>query len=260
MAIISVITVVKDHQEGLQLTHSSLLRQFYPDWEMIIVVGRSSDRTLRTAKEIEGSDKRVLVIEQSGSGIYEAMNEGLAVASGEFIWFMNAGDKFATESAIDHALTLIFNSRAGVVIGGYQVENGIQGASYTYSSRELSALRFAFNRRGGCHQAMLFRTEVVKELGGFNPHYSLAGDFDLVIKVIRSTSAYRASEIYAAIEPGGRADQGIFLVHKQKHEIRRKLFGGPVVFFASVIWTALVWVKMFVRWFVRKIPNSGLDK
>ena len=260
MPIVSVITVVKDHQEGLQLTHSSLLRQINPHWEMIIVVGHSSDRTLRTAKEIEGSDKRVLVIEQSGSGIYEAMNEGLAAASGEFIWFMNAGDKFATEYVMDHALTLIFNSRAGVVIGGYRVENGIQAASYTYSPRELSALRFAFNRRGGCHQAMLFRTDVVKELGGFNPHYSLAGDFDLVIKVIRSTSAYRASEIYAAIEPGGRADKGIFLVHKQKHEIRRNSFGGPVVFAASISWTALVWVKMFIRWIVRKISNISFSK
>jgi len=244
---ISVITVVKDHSEGLKLTHASLEHQSYPDWEQIIVVGSSIDRTLFTAKKIKSSDKRIVVIEQNGSGIYEAMNEGLQLASGEYIWFMNAGDNFASEDVLAHSVSLMHKSGAGVVIGGYKIETRKQNRQYVFPSRDISDLRFAFNRRAGCHQAMIFRSDTIKDLGGFNTNYTLAGDFDLVIRVIQSTSAIRTSEIYASIEPRGRADQGILLVHKQKHQIRRILLGGPFIFCGSLFWTALVWAKMFLR-------------
>jgi putative colanic acid biosynthesis glycosyltransferase len=248
VARISVITIVKDHSEGLELTHASLAHQSYPDWEMIIVVGPSIDGTLSIAKEKKGRDKRIFVIEQNGSGIYEAMNEGLQLASGEYIWFMNAGDIFSSEEVLAHSANLMHKSGAGVVIGGYKIETQKQNRQYVFPSRDISDLRFAFNRRAGCHQAMIFRSDTIKDLGGFNTNYTLAADFDLVIRVIQSTSAIRTSEIYTSIEPGGRADQGILLVHKQKHQIRRILLGGPFILCGSLFWTALVWGKMFLRW------------
>ena len=94
---------------------------------------------------------------------------------------------------------------------------------------------------------MIFHTQVLKSIGGFNTAYSLASDFDLVLKVIKKAGARRVSEIYAAIEPGGRADQGIFLVHKEKHLIRRNLLGGPAILAASLLWTGLARTKIISR-------------
>ena len=247
MASVSVITIVKNHAAGLEATHQSLLEQSYIDWEMVIVTGASHDATLAVAKEMQRVDSRVLLIEQIGSGIYEAMNEGLASASGKFTWFMNAGDKFASESALAHAVSHISQNRVGIVVGGYRIESSSQNKTYSYPPRKITGFSFAFNRRGGCHQAMIFRTNILKELGGFNTSYSLAADFDLVLKVIKKSKASRVSEVYASIEPGGRADQGIFLVHNQKHQIRKNLLGGPVVFLASFLWTALARLKIILR-------------
>ena len=247
MASVSVITIAKNHAAGLVATHQSLLEQSFTDWEMVIVIGESIDATLAVAKDLQRIESRILLIEQGGSGIYEAMNEGLATASGEFTWFMNAGDRFASTSTLAHAVGHISQNNVGAVIGGYRIESSSQNKTYSYPPRNITGLSFAFNRRGGCHQAVIFRTNILKDLGGFNTSYSLAADFDLILKVIQKSKASRVSEIYALVEPGGRADQGIFLVHNQKHQIRRNLLGGPVVYVASFLWTALARMKIIFR-------------
>lgn len=252
MVKVSIITVVKDHASGLRETHESLLEQTLIDWEMLIVVGVSQDDTFSVARELRDKDSRIHVIEQQGTGIYGAMNEGLDSIIGEFTWFMNAGDKFTTPLVLAHAVDEISQGDTGMLVGGYQIDKGSADQVYGYPSINLTSLRFAFNRRGGCHQAMIFRTQTLKQFGGFNTSYSLAGDFDLVLKVIKKAGARRVSEIYAAIEPGGRADQGIFQVHQQKHQIRRNLLGGPFIFIASLLWTALARVKIIMRRVFRK--------
>jgi hypothetical protein len=94
---------------------------------------------------------------------------------------------------------------------------------------------------------MIFRTKLLKEFGGFNTLYSLAADFELVLKIIKKSKAVRVSQVFALIEPGGRADQGIFLVHTQKHRIRKNVLGGPVTSTFSVFWTGLARLKIMMR-------------
>ena len=85
MALVSIITIVKDHALGLRETYSSLAEQKYNDWEMLIVVGASKDSTLQIAKEIASNDSRIKVIEQAGLGIYGAMNEGIQNTGGAIL-------------------------------------------------------------------------------------------------------------------------------------------------------------------------------
>ena len=259
MARVSVITIVKNHVAGLAATHKSLLEQSFYDWEMIIVIGVSSDATVVLAKDLQRMDARILVLEQKNSGIYEAMNEGLASASGEFTWFMNAGDRFASTSTLASAVERISQNNEGAIVGGYRIEGSSQNKTYSYSTRDINSLRFAFNRRGGCHQAMIFRTKFLKELGGFDTSYSLAADFDLVLRVIQNYKASRNSEIYASIEPGGRADREIFLVHNQKHLIRKNLLNGRILVLASFLWTALARIKITLRRIIRCLVRRKLQ-
>jgi glycosyltransferase involved in cell wall biosynthesis len=252
MPAVSVITVVKDHLSGLKDTYASLLEQDFTDWQMIIIVGQSKDGTLIMARELALKDSRVKVEEQVTIGIYGAMNEGIGLANSEFSWFMNAGDKFATPSSMNQGLAQIIGGSLGVVVGGYQLEIENIVKTYQFSSRKLTPLNFAFNRRGGCHQAMIFRTKKLVELGGYDTSYTLASDFDLVLKVIMNSGGKRVPDVLAKIEPGGRSDQGIHLVHKEKHAIRNNLLGGSNVLIGSFVWTFLVRVKMTLRRLLNK--------
>lgn len=248
MALVSIITIVKDHALGLRETVSSVAEQEHNDWEMLIVVGASKDSTLQTAREIATKDFRIKVIEQSGLGIYGAMNEGIQNAVGEFSWFMNAGDKFTDARVLAAAVDEITRAKVGLVIGGYRIDGGNKKQVYSYPKKEITALDFAFQRRDGRHQAMIFRTENLRQIGKYDLAYPFASDFDLVIKVIKLTRATRVPEIYATIEPGGVADQNIFSVHREKHQIRKAVFRGNLSVIAlSWAWTIAARMKITLR-------------
>jgi cellulose synthase/poly-beta-1,6-N-acetylglucosamine synthase-like glycosyltransferase len=241
---------------GLSNTFESLLEQVFQDWELYIVTGPSTDSTLELAKQLALRDSRVKVIAESGHGIYPAMNEGLNNSSGELCWFMNAGDRFDNINVLQRATLEFSNQTFGLVIGGHRVVSKNDSRIYSHSTRGVSEIEFAFNRRGGCHQAIMFRTQILKDIGGFDTQYSLASDFDLVLRAIRISGASRVSEIFALIEPGGVADQSIFSVLVQKHLIRRKHFTSRAITFLSLTWTTLACSKHLVRRFfcLLKLP------
>lgn len=252
MALVSIVTIVKDHAAGLQETFRSLAGQDYADWEMLIVVGKSSDSTFDIAQSYTASDPRIKTIEQSGLGIFQAMNQGIENAKGEFIWFMNAGDRFADSQILRLSVEEISKTEVGVVVGGYRIGSPVGGKTYANSRKGISDLAFAFSRRGGCHQAMIFRTSIVRELGGYSADYSLNSDFDLVLKIIKTSGALRVPLIFAEVEAGGTADQNIFKVHSEKHQIRRVYFGvvNPVILL-SWAWTVAARSKITLRRIVR---------
>jgi glycosyltransferase involved in cell wall biosynthesis len=246
VAVISIITIAKDHALGLAVTHKSVLEQDFKEWEMVIIVGASSDDSLTYALELQLHDPRIKVVEQGGLGIYQAMNEGLSIASADIVWFMNAGDRFANSKIVTLAIVELVKSQAAMVIGGYQVDHGFGNQMYCYSYTRITPFKFAFNRRGGCHQAMIFDKSALAKVGGFNTRYSLASDFDLALKIVKSEKVIRVPEIYALIEPGGRAAQGINHVYKQKHEIRKELLPGRHIELFSLLWTSLAKIKRYL--------------
>jgi len=250
VVLVSIVTVVKDDADGLLFTHSSLVRQTFKEWEMIIVVGASKDSTLSAAKELQSEDRRISALEERGRSIYGAMNEGLDVAKGEFVWFMNAGDCFAGPDVLTNAFKEISTRSVGVVVGGYGIIGEEKEKRFLYSSRALNSIAFAFNRHGGCHQAMIIRTESLRNSGCFDTAYSLASDFAAMLEVIETSGGQRAREIYALIEPGGLADQGITTVHREKHLIRKKVFRNPFITMASLFWTMGAQSKIKFRLFL----------
>lgn len=258
MISVDIITVVKDDASGLIATYSSLIEQTFPEWELLIVVGSSKDSTLSIATELQAQDRRIRVLEEKGQSIYGAMNEGLEIANGEFAWFMNAGDRFAGPDVLAKAVNEITDSGVGVVVGGYGVVGSLKEKNYRYPSKTLSQIAFAFNRRGGCHQAMIFRTKALRDIGCFDESYSLTSDFKAVLDVIRTAGARRVNEVYALVEPGGLADQGIFTVHRQKHQIRRRVFRNPIVTAASVLWTWAAQSKIRLRTHFRNDVRSNV--
>ena len=257
MTLVSIVTVVKDDADGLVATHSSLKEQSFQEWEMIIVVGVSKDSTLSTAMGLQAQDQRVRVLEEKGRSIYGAMNEGLEVAKGEFVWFMNAGDRFVESVVLANAVKEMRTSKVGVVVGGYEVNGITREKIYQYSNKTLTPITFAFNRHGGCHQAMIFRTNSLRKAGCFDTSYLLASDFGAVLEVMKTAGARRVNEVYALIEPGGLADQGIFMVHLEKHRIRKKTFQSPIITIVSILWTWAAQSKIKLRTYLESRARSS---
>lgn len=105
---LSVITVVFNGMAAIERTINSVLSQDHPQLEYIIVDGGSTDGTLDVIWQYE--DRLDRFVSEPDEGIYDAMNKGIGLASGEFILFMNCGDEFASSDALSSAMS---NARPG---------------------------------------------------------------------------------------------------------------------------------------------------
>jgi glycosyltransferase involved in cell wall biosynthesis len=235
---ITVITVVKNHAIGLLKTIESLKSQTFTGWKSVIVVGSSADLTLENALELAQNDNRIAVLVQENSGIYEAMNMGILESQSTFLWFMNSGDTFIDSNALKHGLEIISKLEVGFVVGGYKVIG--QPKIYKQNNSKLTALGFAFTRRGGCHQAMIFRRTSVIECGLFSTKFRLAADYEMCLKILKSSGAVKSFEVFAQMEPNGRTDNSLVEMHREKLAIRNQ-------FFVDILWLrpfSLIWMYL----------------
>lgn len=99
---ISIITVTYNAASFLEETILSVINQTYPNIEYIIIDGGSKDRTIDIIKKYE--DKITYWISESDRGIYDAMNKGISMATGEWVNFMNAGDIFSSDAVLETVL------------------------------------------------------------------------------------------------------------------------------------------------------------
>ena len=236
LSLVTVVTVVKDDSAGLARTFLSLSQQTHMNWVMVIVVGESSDGTIELARELVATDTRVKYVRQNDLGIYQAMNLGIKHLVGDFSWFMNSGDIFANKAVLRNAVAEISKTKCSILIGGYQISSETHSTAYVYKAQKITTLRYAFSLRMS-HQAMIFRNSSLLELGPYNTRYTLASDFDLVLRITGKYPVRRIDELWGIVEPGGAADQGIDKVHLEKMIIREEFFRSKAVNVLSLIWT-----------------------
>ena len=96
---LSVITIVYNNVKHIERTIFSVVNQTYPNIEYIVVDGKSTDGTLQI---IERYKTRIAkIISEKDEGIYDAMNKGLAAATGDYVIFMNSGDEFYKTDTVE---------------------------------------------------------------------------------------------------------------------------------------------------------------
>ena len=256
LPLVSIVTVVKNHAEGLKKTITSIQNQSYSNYEVIIVGGKSEDTedaTEKTAKEFVHLNVKIHYVREVEAGIYPAMNQGLNMTRGEYVWFLNAGDEFSSGSSLESAVNEILRTKAALIIGGYRILVGSKLKEYSYPQRVLSAKKFAYNRRGGCHQAMLFNRTLLINVGGFETKFQLVSDFDVVLKLASTAKVVRLENILVRIEPGGVADSNLEVVFREKHQARLAQIPGYGTCLSSFIWTQLAQVNQQAKRFLRKL-------
>ena len=97
--LISIITITYNAQDFLERTLKSVRNQTSTDFEYILIDGGSKDNTMDLVKS--NKELFTVIISEKDEGLYDAMNKGLRNASGEYVWFMNAGDEIAEMDAIE---------------------------------------------------------------------------------------------------------------------------------------------------------------
>lgn len=154
---ISIITVVFNAVGSIEKTIQSVLSQNYQNVEYIVVDGGSTDGTLDIIKKYDKCISQY--VSEKDDGIYDAMNKGLKMASGEWINFMNAGDCFSDENVLSRVFAARYDRKIAVVYGNCRLISGTNRIGM-YAGADASLLREDYFYR---HNASFVRTEVQKK-------------------------------------------------------------------------------------------------
>lgn len=165
---ISVVTVCYNAADTIEETMLSVLNQTYDNVEYIIIDGGSTDGTVDIIKKY--SKRLAYWVSEPDKGIYDAMNKGIDAATGDYINFMNAGDRFFKSDTIDYLIPNIFSSTDiayGDVVMNY---NG----KILYQ-KPLSLERI-YRHLPFCHQSCFVSTDLMKS-EKFDSSIKILGDY-----------------------------------------------------------------------------------
>lgn len=167
----SIITVCYNAEKEIRETILSVLGQTYIDYEYLIIDGASSDRTLVIAKELSKNvNVSVTIVSEPDSGIYDAMNNAVRLAKGEFVIFLNAGDYFVNKyvlgkiaDALKPEDDIIFGDHYSIIMNKRRLHPAIH-------KNEIGRTLF-------CHQASATRRSLLVERL-FNTEFRILADCD----------------------------------------------------------------------------------
>lgn len=191
----SIIVVTYNNADGLKRTLKSIRQLDYVQKETIVVDGGSSDTSLDVIAEHE--DIITTSISERDNGIYNAMNKGIRLVTGDYVVFMNGGDEFANPGV----LSLVNRYEGDIILGG-DVYGGKQRMP-----KETMTL-YDFLSIGICHQSVYYRREVLQKYG-FDESYKLIADLKSVVEplVKDRVTVSVVMDVLAKCEGGGLSKQ-----------------------------------------------------
>lgn len=251
--LVSVITVVRNGEKDLEKTIKSIINQTYSNIEYIIVDGDSSDGTLDIIKKYE--DKIDYWISEPDKGIYDGMNKGIDMTTGDWTIFMNSGDVFYSENTVEKVINEI-EKDTDLAFGDWIVNYPQYGNIKKH--RKAGELKDLWKGMILSHQALFSRANILKENKFDYYNYKSAADYDFVIKAYYKKYKFqKINQIIAVVTAGGFSD--IKRVNVVKEYLRTlKKYDKNI--FHHLYYLFLIFKIMFKDCIKKIIPNKFLVK
>jgi glycosyltransferase involved in cell wall biosynthesis len=236
MKTLSIITVTYNSAKTLQKTIDSISAQKSSGIEFIIIDGNSTDGTVDLIKK--NSSVVDHWVSEKDKGIYDAMNKGIALASGKYIGFMNSDDWYEKD-VLTKCLPTLENSSADIIYGDTNVWSGDVFIGCRAADEVKTGTipwRMPFS-----HQSCFILGSIMREQGGFNTQYKLVADFNMIIPIIKKHSSKIDKLPYAisGFSVGG-ASSNILKAAKERYAIHLK--HGMNAGLATLLYTK--WISM----------------
>ena len=183
---ISIITATYNSYPNILSMLKNIQSQSYPNIELIIIDGGSTDDTL---KEIKKCNFVTDYISETDQGIYDALNKGLKLASGQIIGFLHSDDIFADNNVVSEIVNQFKNKKISGVYGDLQYveKKNINNIIRNWKSCNFHA---SLLKKGWmpAHPTLFLRKEAYTKHGNFNLTYKIAADYDFMIRVLKDNT------------------------------------------------------------------------
>ena len=219
--LISIITVCYNSKKYICSAIESVLAQTYPNIEYIVIDGASKDNTIDVIKKYEPKfNGRMKWVSEPDKGIYDAMNKGILMATGEIIGILNSDDFYIDNSVIADIVSVFESKKTDSVFADiYCVDDqDTQKITRIGTYKNLKRIDFYLGWLPG-HPGFFVKKEIYDKYGLFDLSYKLAADYDLLLRFLfkNSISSFHLKRFILKMRAGG-ASQSMKNFKKIKKE------------------------------------------
>jgi glycosyltransferase involved in cell wall biosynthesis len=224
MLKISIVTVVFNNCDTIERAITSVLGQNYKDVEYIVVDGGSTDGTL----EILGkyADRISRIISEEDNGIYDAMNKGIKVATGDIVAILNSDDSYFDNTILSEVAKTFIRYNTDTVFADVILVKQHKQESIVryYRSNNFKVWHLRFGHMPP-HATFFAKRQIFQKHGFYNTNYKISADFDLILRFlyIHKVSSKYIPRIFVRMSMGGISTQGFSSIIKMNKELLKSL-------------------------------------
>lgn len=207
---ISIITATYNSEKTLKDTLESVLKQTYSNYEHIIIDGLSKDNTMQIVKEYEKKyNGKLKYISEKDTGLYDAMNKGINLATGDIIGILNSDDMYANEKVLEK---IVEKFRSTNCDGTYAKLIFMDEETMSIPQRIWNSPKGKLeNGWHPAHPTLYLRKQVYDKIGVFNLKYRICADYDFMIRMMKDKNIklQNIDDYIVYMRVGGTSTDGI---------------------------------------------------
>jgi glycosyltransferase involved in cell wall biosynthesis len=173
--LITIVIPTYNSEKCIEACINSVVSQTYNNIELLIVDGLSTDDTINVVNSYMAKYHYIRVISERDKGIYDAMNKGVELARGEWIYFLGSDDSFFDNKVLEDVAIRLINSDIDVLYGDVFVTDWNKTYDGEFTFHKIQSLNI-------CHQSIFCRKNVIESFGFFNLKYKSLADYDFNLK------------------------------------------------------------------------------
>lgn len=206
---ISIITAVYDRAGSIERAVNSVQSQEYPEIEHVVVDGGSTDGTLAKLKTILGRD--AILVSEPDRGMYDAINKGLRLATGDVIGLLHSDDFFASNHILSDVVAEFRDISVDAVYGdaAFFSKEAPEKIVRRYSSAHFKPSRLGWGWMPA-HTTLFLRHAKYRSIGGYKLNYEIAADFDFICRAFGSGQIQTTylPKVLVKMQTGGLSTSG----------------------------------------------------
>jgi len=207
---VSIITVSFNSVKTIECTINSVLSQDFPEIEYIVVDGGSSDGTVNIIQKYQNRIGKW--VSEKDRGMYDAMNKGIAMATGDVIGILNSDDVYMNTHVISDLMALMDQQKAKVVFADLILVDQVDDKKVLryYDSGHFHPDKFKYGWMPA-HPTVFVKRELYEAVGPFSTTYQIAADYEMLIRILaiqRARYAYLPKPV-VRMRSGGASTAGL---------------------------------------------------
>ncbi len=235
---ISLITVTYNSEKYLSHCIDSVQKQTYKNIEHIIIDGKSTDNTVDIIRKYESN--LAVWISEPDRGMYDAINKGIKLATGDIIGILNSDDMLASENVIESIVQTFEEEQVDSVFGDLQyVDKEMSGRVFrVWKGKKYSRNLFKMGWMPG-HPTFYIKRSLIEQFGGYENHYYTAADYEFMARYLfkHKISSHYLPKLIVNMRTGGASNKNInqrFRANRRDY-LAMKVNSIPMPFMVSIL-------------------------